>query len=118
MDRKEANLAFHNAERLKSNLFLVSAVLDRLATLTPVRFEGGREVSKGVFDALRTELNIVRRYIEPAETEAIESKLSEVEAQIETHDYEKAREYLAQAFSQVTSVSSKHVGLLMEEDLI
>ncbi|MFP3879636.1 MAG: hypothetical protein ACLFVA_01595 [Dehalococcoidia bacterium] len=118
MDRKEANLAFHHAEILKSNLFLVSGVLDRLATLTGEKFEGGKEVSRGVFDALRTELNIVRRYIEPAEAEAIESKLTEVEAEIETHDYEKAREYLAQAFSQVTSVSSKHVGLLMEQDLI
>lgn len=118
MDRKKANLAFHHAERLKSNLFLVSAILDRLATFAGEKFEGGKEVSQGLFDALRTELNIIRRYIEPAETDAIESKLSEVEAEIEAHDYGKAREYLAQAFSQVTSISSKHVRLLMEEDLI
>jgi len=118
MDRKGANLVFHHAERLKSNLFLVSAALDRLATLTGEKLEGGKEVSQGLFDALRTEFNIMRRYMEPAEPDAIESKLSEVEAEIEAHDYEKAREYLGQAFSQVTSISSKHVGLLMEEDLI
>ena len=118
MDRKRANLAFHHAERLKSNLFLVSAALDRLATLKAERFEGGKEVSKGVFEALRTELNIVRRYIEPAETNAIERELSGVEAEIEIHDYEKAREHLAQTFSQVTTVSNKHIGLLMDEDLI
>jgi len=33
MDKKQANLAFHHSERLKSNLFLVSAALDRLTML-------------------------------------------------------------------------------------
>jgi hypothetical protein len=47
MDKKQANLAFHHSERLKSKLFLVSAALDRLATLRAERLEGGKEVSRG-----------------------------------------------------------------------
>jgi uncharacterized coiled-coil DUF342 family protein len=118
MDKKQANLAFHHSERLKSNLFLVSAALDRLATLKAERFEGGKEVAKGVFEALRTELNMTSRYIEPAKTNAIERELLGVEAEIETQDYTKARERLAQTFSQVTTVSNEYVKVLMDEDLI
>ncbi len=118
MDKKQANLAFHHSERLKSNLFLVSAALDRLATLKAERLEGGKEVAKGVLNALKTELNMARRYIEPAEANTIDRALSEVEAELEIHDYAKAREHLAQTFSQVTTVSDKSLKLLMDEDLI
>jgi uncharacterized coiled-coil DUF342 family protein len=118
MDKKQANLAFHHAERLKSNLFLVSAALDRLATLKAKKLEGGREVTKGVFEALRTELNIANRYIEPAKINAIERELLRIEAGIETQDYTKAREHLAQTFSHVTTVSNEYVKVLMDENLI
>lgn len=118
MDKKQSNLAFQHSEKLKSNLFLVSAALDRLTTLKAERMEGGKEVAKGVLEALRAELNVGSRYIEPAETNAIERELSGVEAEIEIQDYTKARERLAQSFSQVTTVSNKHIKLLMDEDLI
>ena len=118
MDRKQANLAFHHSERLKSNLFLVSAVLDRLATLKGERLEGGKEVTKGILEALRIELNMASRYIEPAKANAIERELLGVEAEIETQDYTKARERLAQTFSQVTTVSNEYVRVLMDEGLI
>jgi hypothetical protein len=118
MDKKQANLAFHHSERLKSNLFLVSAALDRLAMLKAEKLEGGKEVAKGVFEALRTELNMASRYIEPAKASAVAGELLGVEAEIETQDYTKARERLAQAFSQVTTVSNVYVKVLMDEDLI
>ncbi len=118
MDRKQANLAFHHSERLKSNLFLVSAALDKLATLKAERLEGGKEVTKGICEALRTELNMASRYIEPAKTNAIEGELLGVEAEIETQDYTKARERLARTFSQVTTVSNEYIKVLMDEDLI
>jgi len=118
MDKKQANLAFHHSERLKSNLFLVSAALDRLTTLKPERLEGGKEVTKGVLAALRTELNMAGRYIGSAKTNAIEGELFGVEAEIETQDYSKARERLAQAFSHVTTVGNEYIKVLMDEDLI
>jgi hypothetical protein len=118
MDKKQANLAFHHSERLKSNLFLVSAALDRLATLKAESLEGGKEVSRGVFEALRTELNIARRYIEPKEINAIEGELFKAEAEIEIQDHAKAREHLAHTLSHVTTVSNKYIGFLMDEDLI
>ena len=118
MDKKQANLAFHHSEKLKSNLFLVSAALDRLTMLKAERLEGGKEVTKGVIEALRTELNMASRYIEPAKTNAIEGELFGVEAEIETQDYTKARDRLAQTFSQVTTVSNEYVKVLMDEDLI
>jgi hypothetical protein len=118
MDKKQANLAFHHSERLKSNLFLVSAALDRLATLKGERVDGGKEVTKAVLQALRTELNMASRYIGPANINAIETELLAVEAEIESQDYTKARERLAQTFSRVTTVSNEHIQLLMDEDLI
>jgi len=118
MDKKQANLAFHHSERLKSNLFLVSAALDKLTTLKAERLEGGREVTKAVLEALRPELNMASPYIEPVKTNAIERELLGVEAEIEAEDYTKARERLAQTFSQVTTVSNEYVKVLMDEDLV
>ena len=118
MDKKQANLAFHHSEKLKSNLFLVSAAIDILTTLKAERLEGGKEVATGVINALGNELNMASRYIEPTRTKAIEEELSMVEAEIETQDYAKAREHLAQTFSKVTTVSNKHIKILMDEDLI
>jgi hypothetical protein len=118
MDKKQANLAFHHSEKLKSNLFLVSAAIDILTSLKSERLEGGKEVTTGVFNALRNELNMASRYIEAAKISAIEKELSGVEAEIENQDYTKAREYLAQTFSKVTTVSNKHIKILMDEDLI
>ncbi len=118
MDKKQANLGFHHSERLKSNLFLVSGTLDRLATLRAEKLEGGKEVAKGVFDALRNELNMARQYFAPAEVNSIERELFEVEAGIELHDYAKAREHLGKAFSRVTTVSDKFIRVLIDEDLV
>lgn len=118
MDKKEANLVFHHSEKLKSNIFLLSAALDRLATLKAERLEGGKEVIKGMFDALRTELNIARRYIGAGATHGIERELFNVEAEMEVQDHARAREYLARTLSQVTTISNKYIGLLIEENLI
>ncbi len=118
MDKKAANLAFHHSERLKSNLFLISAALERLASLKPEEVAGGREVSKAVFLALGTEINMARRYVEPTDMSAIETGLSGVEAAVESQQYQEAREQLGRTFSAVTSVSNKYIGLLMEEGLV
>lgn len=118
MDKKEANLAFHHSERLKSNLFLLSAALERLAALKPEEAVGGREVSKAVLLALGTEINMARRYIEDTDMSGIETGLSGVEAAVESDEYQVARERLGQTFSAVTSVSNKYIGLLMEEGLV
>jgi hypothetical protein len=52
-----------------------------LATLEAERIAGGKEVSGG-FEALRTELNIARRYIEPKEINAVEGELFKAEGEI------------------------------------
>jgi len=118
MDKKQSNLGFHHSERLKSNLFLVSGALDRLTTLEAERLEGGKEVIKGVLDALRNELNMARRYFSPEEIDSIERELSGVEAEMELHDYAKAREHLGKTFSRVTTLSDRCIRVLIDEDLI
>lgn len=118
MDKKQANLGFHHSERLKSNLFLVSGALDRLTMLEAERLEGGKEVAKGMFDALRNELNMARRYFAPAEINSIERELFEVGAEIKLHDYAKAREHLAKTFSHVTTLCDRYIRVLIGEDLI
>jgi hypothetical protein len=118
MDKKQSNLAFHHSEKLKSNLFLLSAAIDILTTLKAEKLAGGNEVAKGVINGLRNELNMASHYIEPAKAKAIEEQLSMVEAEIEAQDYAKAREHLAQTFSKVTTISNKHIKILMDENLI
>ena len=118
MDKKQANLCFHHSERLKSNLFLVSSALDRLATLEAQRLEGGKEVTRGMFDTLRNELNMAKQYFSQKEIDSVEGELSEVEAGIELHNYAKAREHLGKTFSHVTTLSDRCIRVLIDEDLV
>ena len=96
----------------------MSGALDRLTTLKAERLEGGKEVIKGVFDALRNELNMARQYFAPAEINSIERELFEVGAEIELQDYAKAREHLAKTFSHVTTLCDRYIRVLMDEALI
>ena len=118
MDKKQANLCFHPSERLKSNLFLLSSALDRLATLKAEGLEGGKEVIKGVLDALRNELNMARQYFPSEAINSIERELSEVEAEMDLYDYAKAGEHLGKTLSHVTTLSNKYIRVLIDEDLI
>jgi hypothetical protein len=116
MDMKQANLSFHYAERVKSNIFLASGALDGLERAREQ--EGGREVAVGVFSALRGEINIAKRFLPPREMDLIEEKIVEAEGQIMLQDYEKARLRLSEALSQVTTLCGRYIVVLMEGDLI
>jgi len=118
MNKKQANLAFHHSEKLKSNLFLLSAAIDILTALKAEKLEGGKQITKGIINALRNELNMANRYIESTEAKAIDDELSVIEAEIDTQSYARAREHLAQTFSKVTTISNMHIKTLMDEDLI
>jgi hypothetical protein len=118
MDTKQANLCFHHSERLKSNLFLVSSALDRLTALKAERWEGGKEVTSGVFDALGNELKMARQYFSLEEIHSIEEGLSEVRSRIELHDYAKAMEHLGRTISHVTTLSDRCIRVLIDKDLV
>jgi len=117
MEPKQANLCFHYSEALKSNLFLASSSLQRLTSLKGEKLEGGREVNRAVFEALRSELGIARRHLPPKEIDQLERKLFEVEGEIELHNYGRAQESLGQAFSQVTTLSNQYLQILIKEGL-
>jgi hypothetical protein len=118
MEIKQANLSFHFSERLKSNFFLLEGALDRLSGLKGERLKGGREVLRGSFAALRREVNFAKQYLPSAEMASVETKLTEAEGLIELHVYEEARLKLAEALSQVTTLSGRYMSQLLEQGLV
>ena len=109
MDTKEATLRFYYSERLKSNILLVEKGLEKLSKLKGDELQGGKEVLRGVFEGLKTEIGISRRYLSSKELDLAETSLMEAEGNIELHDYEKARACLARGLSQITTISAKYI---------
>jgi hypothetical protein len=121
MNKKQANLSFHYSEKLKSNLFLISGLLERLENLKGERLEGGKEVAEGLLDAFKKELGIAEKFLpcdEVSSIEKIEKEFVNLEEYIEFHYYSQAWESLGKVISYVTTISNKHIGILIEEDLI
>ena len=118
MEIKQANLCFHFSERLKSGFFLLEGALDKLSGLKGEGLEGGKEVVRGVFAALRGEVSFAKRYLPSAEMASVEARLTEAEGLIELHVYEEARLKLAEALSQVTTLSGRYMSQLLEQGLI
>jgi hypothetical protein len=118
MDTKDVNIAFHYSERLKSNFLVVARGLERLPRLKGSELEGGKEILRGIFDGLRSEISIAKGHIPLRELDLAGMKLMEAEGNIELREYEKARLNLAEALSHVTTLSSKYMGMLKEENLI
>lgn len=114
MELKEANYSFHYSEKLKSNFFLVAGIVDRLVSQDGERLEGGREVARSVLAALRRELNLAKQHLPAGEVNAIESKVMEASGEIEFRNYSKARERLAEALSQITTLSDEYMRVLKE----
>ena len=115
---KQANLAFHYAERLKSNLLILARALNMMPGLREGELEGGKAVIRGAFAGLRTELGIAKRHLASVELEVAEQKLAEAERRIEFKDCEAALSSLAGAVSKVTTLSARYIDMLEREDLI
>lgn len=118
MERREANLAFHHAERLKSNIFLLTAALSSIAGLKGDQLEGAKEVTRGIFAALNTELRLAKGYLSVAEVEPIEQKLAEAQGNLELNEHQQALQSLAEAVSRVTTASARYCDELEREGLI
>jgi len=118
MDMREANLAFHYAEKLKSNLFLLSGALDIFESFKGERQEGAREVVKGMLSGVRRELSISQGYFPQEKADLVSEQLDAIERDVESSEYDSVRERLGVVISQVTTVCSEHIKVLMEQGLV
>ena len=118
MDGKEANLRFLYAERLKSNLLVVSRALERVGGLKGEGLAGGREVCRGAFAGLRNEVSLAAHYFAAQELQPLEIKLREAEGNMELGECEKALRCLGQGLSEVTNLSLKYIRVLKEWDMV
>lgn len=111
---KRANLAFHFAERLKSNFLIVFSMVN----LEDDKLESGREMLQAALYALRREINIAKRYISSRELELAEMKVVEAEGNLRLSEYEEARKNLSEGLSHVTTVCGNSIKILREKDLL
>jgi len=115
---KDANLAFHYSERLKSNFLLVMRAVTGMDNLLGQRLEGAKGVMKGIFSGLLGEISIARKYLPESQLDSIENKVLEAEGNMGLYGVEEVLNSLAEGLSQVTTLCNRYINLLKEKDLI
>lgn len=111
---KRANLAFHFAERLKSNFLITFA----MTNLENNKLEKGKEMLQAALYALRGEINIAKRYISSRELELAEMKVVEAEGNLRLSLYEEFRKNLSEGLSHITTIGGNSIKVLREKDLL
>jgi len=117
-DIKKVNRSFHYSERLKSNLLVAMRALDRIAKLEGIELEGGIEAMRGIFEGLGTELGIARNHLASREFNLAVTKVMEAEGHTDLYEFEKAKESLSEALSNITTLSGKYMSALKERNLV
>jgi hypothetical protein len=115
---KNANLAFHYSERLKSNFLLVMRAVTGMDDLLGQRLEGAKGVMKSIFSGLLGEISIARKYLPESQLDFIENKVLEAEVNMGLCRVEEVLNSLAEGLSQVTTLCNRYINLLRQKDLI
>lgn len=117
-DMKRANISFHCSERLKSNIIVAGRSLDTVMSLEPREIEGGRRVVIDVLDTIIGEINIAKTCSPSWRLNSAERKIMETMGNVRLSEFGKAKLSLAEALSQITSMSSEYIKPLMDRNLI
>ena len=115
---KKAFLAFHYAEKIKTNLIVASTLLELLGGLTDVEIAGAEKLLIAYFNALIMEVNIAANASQIEGFRNIAAKLNEAIEQTGQHNYANAERRISEAISIATTHGSGAAQTLKDKGLI
>lgn len=115
---KRAFLAFHYAEKIKTNLIMASTLLEFLGGLADAEVTGAEKLLMAFLNALIVEVNIAANASQIEGFRDIALKLNEAIEQTRKHNYAAAERLISEAISKATTHGSGAAQTLKDKDLI
>ncbi len=111
-------MAFHYAEKIKTNLIVSLTLLEFLGGLTDAEIAGAEKLLIAYFNALIVEVNIAANASQIEGFRNIATKLNETVEQTRQHNYANAERLVSEAISITTTQGSGAAQTLKDKGLI
>ncbi len=111
-------MAFHYAEKIKTNLIVGSTLLEFLGGLGEAEIAGAEKLLIAYFNALIMEVNIAANASQIEGFRNIAAKLNDAVEQIQRHNYAASERLVSEAISITTTQGSGAAQTLKDKGLI
>ena len=117
-DIRKVVVAFHYAEKIKSNLIMATNLLGALSDMNDSEIVGAEKLLKVYFDSLTTEVNIAANASGIYGFEDVRRKLEEAVRLLKEHNYSEPMKLVAKAMSITTTAANESAEKLSKKGLI
>ena len=117
-ETKKAIIAFHYAEKIKSNLIITANLLEVLNDIKNEEIAGAEKLLVAYLNALIQEVSIAANASEVEGFQNVNAKLTEIINNIKQHNYANVMAFVSEAISITTTNGNKAAETLKEKNLI
>jgi len=117
-ETKKAIIAFHYAEKIKSNLIITANLLEILNDIKNEEIAGAEKLLVAYLNALIQEVSIAANASEVEGFQNVNAKLTEIINNIKQHNYANVMALVSEAISITTTNGNKAAETLKEKNLI
>jgi len=117
-ETKKAIIAFHYAEKIKSNLIITANLLEVLNDIKNEEIAGAEKLLVAYLNALIQEVSIAANASEVEGFQNVNAKLTEIINNIKQHNYANVMALISEAISITTTNGNKAAETLKEKNLI
>jgi flagellin-specific chaperone FliS len=117
-ETRKAIIAFHYAEKIKSNLIVTAGLLEVLSNLKDEEIAGAEKLLVAYLSALIREVNIATNVSGVQGFQDVSAKLDEAIKQVKQHNYAGIMELVSEALSLTTTNGNRAAETLKEKGLI
>lgn len=117
-ETKKAIIAFHYAEKIKSNLIITANLLEILNDIKNEEIAGAEKLLVAYLNALIQEVSIAANASEVEGFQNVNAKLTEIINNIKQHNYANVMALVSEAISITTTNGNKAAEILKEKNLI
>jgi len=118
LETKKAIIAFHYAEKIKSNLIITANLLEVLNDIKNEEIAGAEKLLVAYLNALIQEVSIAANASEVEGFQNVNAKLTEIINNIKQHNYANVMALVSEAISITTTNGNKAAEILKEKNLI
>jgi len=115
---REALINFQYSEKIKSELIIAFALLEKMSELEGSEFTGAKKIILSFFDSLLNEVRIAGNVTRLKTFSEIKAEMTDAMEKIEIRSYNEAYRHVSKAVSLATTLCHKAIQKLKENGLM